>query len=831
MRQLSLVILLLATSAFAASPYLVKDITTTGANGSSLSDGFTLFQGLAYFAADDGLHGRELWKTDGTVAGTKLALDLDPGTGSSNPHFLIASSNALYFFANSGNKNILYSFDGASVHTVFDQANFYPNSGFVIAGDRMFFVAEDDTHGLELWTTDGATTGSHMVKDIAPGVDSSEVNSMVAFNNELYFVAYAPNQNTQLWKSDGTEAGTIMVTDKQGVNFGVVSSLSVCASTLYFTAIDNPHGGELWKSDGTSAGTSIVRDILRGQASAAFYSIGCFNNRAYFSANDGLHGTELWVTDGTTQGTRMVVDINPGAESSTPRDFVTGANGLYFSADDGKHGDEPWITNGTPQGTYLIKDMLPGFDSSYLSYLCRVNNLIYFVYGDSRLWRTDGSAAGTYSLREGVSYITPAAINGLLYFGALDLHTGIEPWKSDGTVAGTKLVKDIFGGNAGSAIYSMVSLNGKVYFSLYTQTGTALWRSDGTSAGTIPVTSIQGLNLKTIAERIWISDQGTLSVFDDQSNQATVLKQFGPYYPGGFVAIGNTVFFRVAHQLWRTDGTPSGTVLVRNFGTKGLGSFFVLGGRLYFPGYDPEHGVELWSSDGSTSGTVLFKDIKTGNRDSNPAYFHPFGKGFLFSADDGTHGREVWFSDGTAAGTNLWKDVNPGIGGSHPSNFVMGNGKLFFTAESDATGRELWVSSGTPDSVMVLDVTPGNTGSSPDNLIPSSNGVLLTLKDTELWTTDGTPAGTKAIHSFQSIRPLVNLTGANRFAFAASDENSGVELWLTDGTPGGTTLLQDIWPGVYSSAPSNLIALNGTLFFLASDRPHGRELWAFHFAP
>jgi trimeric autotransporter adhesin len=117
---------------------MVKGINP-GAGGSS-PGALTNFNGTLYFSANDGTHGFELWKSDGTAAGTMMVKDINPGAGGSSPGALTNFNGTLYFSANDG------------------------------------------THGFELWKSDGTAAGTTMVKDIAPLATSSSPQSLTALN-------------------------------------------------------------------------------------------------------------------------------------------------------------------------------------------------------------------------------------------------------------------------------------------------------------------------------------------------------------------------------------------------------------------------------------------------------------------------------------------------------------------------------------------------------------------------------------------------------------------------------------------------------------------------
>ena len=83
-------------------------------------------------------------------------------------------------------------------------------------------------------------------------------------------------------------------------------------------------------------------------------------------------------------------------------------------------------------------------------------------------------------------------------------------------------------------------------------------------------------------------------------------------------------------------------------------------GTLFYQAFDPHGGYELFRSDGTSSGTYMVKDIYPGYTGSFPANLTAVGSTLFFSANDGTHGTELWKSDGTSAGTVMVSDINPG---------------------------------------------------------------------------------------------------------------------------------------------------------------------------
>ena len=439
---------------------LVKDINPGSNNYGSYGSYpryLTEFNDKLYFSAIDAENGEELWVSDGTTAGTQLVKDIYPGSndygsyGDSYPRNLVEFNNKLYFSANDNeNGRELWVSDGTSEGTQLvkdinpDNSSFYGNNSspynLTEFNNKLYFSANDNENGRELWVSDGTTEGTQLVKDIYPGSDGSFPFDLTEFNDQLYFSAGNGENGNELWVSDGTTEGTQLVEDINpgSNNFGYAygsspSNLTEFNDQLYFSADDAENGRELWVSDGTTEGTQLVKDIYPGSGDSSPSNLTEFNNQLYFSADDAKNGEELWVSDGTSEGTQLVKDINPGNGNCFLSDLTEFNNKLYFTADDGENGDELWVSDGTSEGTQLVKDIYPGNNNDY-------------GYANS---------SSPYNLTE---------FNNKLYFSARDGENGGELWVSDGTAAGTKLVEDINPGNSNSNPFDLTEFNDQLYF-------------------------------------------------------------------------------------------------------------------------------------------------------------------------------------------------------------------------------------------------------------------------------------------------------------------------------------------------------------------------------
>ena len=348
---------------------LVKDINPTG---SSYPRYFTIVDDTIYFRAYDETHGDELWKSDGTEAGTTMVKDIN-SAGDSSPSYLTAINDILYFSADDGTHGVeLWKSDRTEAGTTMVKdinptGSSYPRY-FTIVDDTIYFRAYDETHGDELWKSDGTEAGTTMVKDINP-TGLSYPQDLTAINDILYFQADDGTHGYELWKSDGTEAGTTMVKDINPAGHSSPSRLTAINQTVYFRADDGTHGYELWKSDGTEAGTTMVKDIYPTSYSYP-QELTAINDILYFSANDGTHGHELWKSDGTEAGTIMVKDIRSGTSHSHLNELTAIGDTLFFRADDGIHGKELWG---------LFKYTLPESNFNYTPVNPTNNEIIQFT--------------------------------------------------------------------------------------------------------------------------------------------------------------------------------------------------------------------------------------------------------------------------------------------------------------------------------------------------------------------------------------------------------------------------------------------------------------------
>jgi ELWxxDGT repeat protein len=906
------------------------------------------------FVADDGVHGQELWITDGTAAGTVLVRDIFPGVGSATiGNFALLGSKVLFTADDGVTGSELWITDGTAAGTtrvrdIAPGAAGSAASGFVQLGNRLLFQADDGVNGAELWVTDGTTAGTILLKNIAAGATGSGVQSLTALGDKVVFQANDGVNGTEIWITDGTAAGTILLKDiMAGTGSSIPVQFTRLGNQLLFQATDAANGVELWTTDGTAAGTVLLKDIRAGSASSTPTGLTPFGSKVLFRADDGINGTDLWISDGTAGGTILLKNIAPGASSSSPelftqlgdkmyfRAFVSGqgfelwvtdgteagtvlvkdigagsgssapgpltvfGDKLVFQATDDANGAELWISDGTEVGTVLLKDIRAGAGSSTPTDLEVVGDKLVFRADDgvngAELWVTDGTSAGTTLLnipdpRTVDSFPIPLSILGdKVIFPADDGVHGIELWISDGTAAGTMLVKDVrVGADDGAASITGGSLLGPELggFLLFRGTTSAnggeLWKTDGTEAGTVLVKDIrpgasssQAGGLTRLGNQfVFVADNGTAGaepwVTDGTTAGTMLLRDIAAGAGGsgatGFEDLGNGKMLfrasdgipgggRVGVAVWVTDGTPAGTVMVKDLrptasiASSPMGSFNVVNNKAIFSAFDDTFGWALFVSDGTNAGTFMLTDINPGTTSNPFGSFRVFGDGVVFTVDDGTVGTEVWITDGTSAGTVLLKDINVGAGGSGILSlqfFPERPGELFFTADDGIHGRELWVTDGTTAGTrLFIDLVPGAVGSGAIVELVLGDTLLLRATDAvhgdELWITDGTSQGTFLLKDINpgvaSSSPVSGNPGSNSsfardptpflngFIFLANDGVHGDELWFSDGTTAGTRMIKDTAPGAAHFSAREFRVIDDLVFMRALDQVLGTELW------
>ena len=424
------------TDGTTAGTSMLKDIyagSTSGsyyaASNANTPSGFFTAGSVKVFSANDGTHGKELWATDGTTAGTTLLADINVGTGSSS----------LRYFTSFGTRQLFQATDGNAT------------------GD----------HGRELWITDGTAAGTSMVLDIAPGNAAyGDPRGFTDLGSGLaVFSANAGGSvGRELWVTNGSAAGTSLLVNIATGSYGAGSNpgqFTRLGTTGRAVFAGGTAGGytvpvQLWVTDGTLAGTSALKTFSGGAnsgSSAALSSagaIGAVGDKAVFIGTDNSV-TGLWVTDGTSAGTSLLTAsvTSIGTPTGSIQEFFAlGAKDLFWSGSGA--GSTPWVTDGTAAGTFQLS--ATGQLGSATGFTVAGTKAIFAASSTdgAEPWVTDGTTAGTFELSN-INTLTngsssPGGFTSLgnkVLFAATDVNHGRELWITDGTSVGTSLLKDI----------------------------------------------------------------------------------------------------------------------------------------------------------------------------------------------------------------------------------------------------------------------------------------------------------------------------------------------------------------------------------------------------
>jgi ELWxxDGT repeat protein len=784
------------------SASLIKNINTTYADASPSN--FATSTNLLYFTADDGIHGTQWWQTAGTSAGTTQAVSLVPGAPQATMSDITVANGSVYFFAqgpSDGNAIGLYKSAGSAA-TTSELGSFNEPSNLINFNGTLYFTTADGSVGQQIWISHGTAAST------SPLVDTPAVSYLTDADGELYFLS-----GTTLWKSDGTQAGTMAVASVANQTGTVEVDDMVAVGNRAFV-LDS---GELWTSDGTAAGTQTVPNVYGASAMASY------DGALYYT--DFGYTDQLWKTDGTSAGTSLIVSQSNQTYNGEPSVITVANNTLYFNFADPAHGEELWKSDGTSEGTSLVADIDPGPARGFgpvqnpynygdpVDEIGVLNGVVYFPgtngVNGAQLWRSDGTAAGTYQLDQintstNSSYPGGAlTIGGTTYFTADDGIHGYELWKTDGTSGGTMMVDDLNVGGGDSSPADLTNLNGTLYFTAFAGTTTNLYKTDGTTAGTSVVA--QGLS----------------------------------YGAADLTPAGNYLYF-IANDstgdtdLFRTNGTQPGTTMIQTLLTptvyKGLATEVAVtefDGTAYFlaPGGNSPYSLWKVNPNGSTTAIASFAGA-----DYNACELAVMDNTLYFAADDANRDMAIWKSDGTSSGTSMvWTTGQTFGSAAIIENFYTFNHLLFFTVNEEfaptatygvyrtdgtSAGTVLLTNAGAPDDFFGQFVAAGNSLYFDADVDPATGDQLLYI-------TDGTAAGTSEIAPSINVYSMAPANGTLYF----SGQSNGGARQLYQASVTAISLVDPSETAAAWQANALLGQVGNTFLFQGSDAQHGNELW------
>ncbi|HEX9944872.1 MAG TPA: hypothetical protein VGG03_22915 [Thermoanaerobaculia bacterium] len=835
-RRLACVLLLIgclgAAPATGQTPaLLVDDLVTEPAGEPSNPYPAAQLGEVAYFTADDGRHGVEIWRTDGTPGGTELLADLCPGS---------------------------CSFSGSPM----------------VVGDQLFAFGDVGAEAA-LFVSDGTGAGTRLVRRF-PGA-SPRPQGAAAFGGRAWFVvAYGPPFRTELWQSDGTLSGTtpLALSCPDGCEVST-NFLVVAGGALYFVATSPTRGRELWLTDGTEAGTRpAIPDCFFGCVEVYSGAV-VAGDRLYFLADDHRHGVEVWVAGADIPTPRMVADLNPGSDSSgpTPGGAIGGA--AWFSAVSTPQ-VRSWFRF-TPEGAVSADEVQPlGRQRSPLS-VWEAGGRLYFVLydydgGTSQLWTVRPGVESARLLLGGIWYVAPLGEVGNLALLRVTTDATTRLYASDGTPEGTQKIGDFvpaFQSNAHHALLppagALVSLDDGVH-------GFEPWVTNGTTAGTRPLGDLRS---RASGNPRSLAAAGDRLLYLAGPAATPRLLRAGGSPPateeillGGFLSdltsAGGKGFLSRAVDL-PGQGVSQRVVAVDPASGRAEmvydgGSPFNLtpwGDRLAFSNFGG--GQPLWTSDGTLAGTREVIDIHPGWSNEcpilcapgswprYPSDLTPVGPLlFFFGIPPSPSDEQLYATDGTLAGTRALLAPSPSEGYRAVEQLTPFGSRLAFLERRDprlvSPATTLWLSDGTAAGTAAAFAPAGE----PRLLGAIAGKLVYSLRAADvdtLWATDGTAAGNLRLSELggAALRPRVTSWDrvgpardrlepprvvGERLFFTVADDLAGEEPWVTDGTAGGTGRVADLLPGPQGSHPTGLRAYRACALFAASDGSSGYELWA-----
>ena len=449
--------------------------------------------------------------------------------------------------------------------------------------------------------------------------------------------------------SDGTIDGTVLITaDGYRLNNG---NFYTSGSEVYYGNKISGEDTELYSWDVATSTSTVVSDINQTAGdSGAPYGPVYLNGFVYFIAGD--EEDQLWRSDGTAAGTIRISNLSELAFWYIDLLTPSGSN-IYFIAETADYGSELWVTDGTLEGTHIVIDLTFGSSGTNFDGLWDVNGTIYFSAKDV-LWELSGSNVMPVFSGDRVKQLFPLTGDRFLFISRTQIpgmSSDYELFISDGSLVGTKLVKDINPLDSSLTDSTQVFQFGEnAYFTADNgENGRELWKTDGTEDGTVMLSDINSTNA--------VGSLGADPLF---------------------FALNADLFFvtsktdEVNGDIWRVLANDAGVEKVTDFTTANVliqsrsddrHSYALFNDQLYFTASDPVNGEEIWRSDGTQVGTKLFANIAADEGKAISSYPECFTvrKGILYlTATDEIDGYELWTTDGTESGTRIVKDIFPG---------------------------------------------------------------------------------------------------------------------------------------------------------------------------
>lgn len=476
-----------------------------------------------------------------------------------------------------------------------------------------------------------------------------------AMGNFVYFVAQPPSSPTMaIFKTDGTTAGTTQVAPMAGINVLVnnVGTVFMSAGTKsYFLGNTTAAGQEVWVTDGTTAGTHQVADIYPGGIMLSPTLLGLVGTDLVFAESTSDDTMQLFRTDGTAAGTHAISNFNLPTQYGAVTESVELNGKIYVALRSNQNCCQPdlWTTDGTSGGTIQI-DSNEGFPFHLQPSSLRAFGSSIALLTNAENTGTELSVIDTTTNALTIFDIAPgpgsgasdgstiAAMDGYILYLRGNESSGLQLWRSDGTLAGTNLLQGLGSGVQFSQLspnYVVTRVGDRAIFqSSNAENGPQLWGSDGTAAGTVPLVGtptpstynqpLIGVVGSYAYYAVYNGTNYQIVVSDGTVSGTHVLTDLGPLMvngdPNGLINTqvagdDNLTFIYAYHpdsvtgstkHLWAyLPQTNVATHLVDATLLDMTEPPLAFAGHLYFRGSDPVNADQPWVSDGTVAGTHI----------------------------------------------------------------------------------------------------------------------------------------------------------------------------------------------------------------------------------
>jgi ELWxxDGT repeat protein len=723
------------------------------------------WNGVLYFSATSSATGGELWRTDGTIEGTRLVADINAGAANGD------------------------------------------TSSLLVFNDRLFFAAQDASLTRDVWQTDGTPEGISRFFDVGDAFQGV-YQAMAAANDTFFFTVGAYHSavgRTKVWLSDGTAAGTraLSSVSPQFNNKLLGGPLMAVGDVVYMMLHQGAYS--LARSDGTVEGTMLLASTGIPDTSNRVRGFAAVGERLLLAIEGQFDECQYWTSDGSPAGSSVVSLSFEGCNS------LAVVDGIGYFRDDGVL----WKTDGTGAGTGPVDPDFPGDDWASVRSLVPAGHNLLFTANDPRygrqLFKTDGTAAGTSRLTRSVFTSKGSGASQLqvtkdrLFYGASSV--GLKIFSSNGETEGTfplwNLDVEDPRENDVDAPFNVSPVRTTKAHAFFVSQDIAHGKTLNVADGAAPAyTRLLTIPLGHYVVMEHMADRHLFFHFTD-------------------------AYGKVLSGTWTSDGTIEGTHVLEgipDLGSVSVNNYLSFRGDTYFvatfnQGQDERS--ELWRFDEENAAAERVTDLN-GHKFCGQLATDDFD--LFASLSTPEYGCELWRIDGASFETTMVDDLRPGELGSYPSYAVGRDGDLYFVARTSPSPEvydyALFRLHG-DEYTSITDVSSFSPG-------VFANGDYYFFKQdgnaTQLWRTTGTLAGAVKVSKSpdEVVLPFVlSTTGGHVFYLVRTSRDFG-QMWQSDGTAEGTRPIPNL---VVPFNAGVVTALNGAVYFRADDGIYGTELW------